>query len=153
MNFSNTPPSLIVAINERHLSKVDKFFRMSHGASSSLSDLGETSFLLEIKIDCRVKEKSASQLIWNIVQSWRLNPEIKHCTTCVVYLHRSPGPTGFMLTGKERWTDKREIAARVREIRRTSKLPAPLVAKYFLSFTPIEGMFKVQERSPAENET
>jgi hypothetical protein len=137
----------VSAINERHIPRIDKLFRMFAGASSTLLELGETSFLVEIEIDHRVTEESAPQLVWNIAQSWRRgNPELSQCTKCVVHLRRSPGPTGFMLPASGSQTDgdadagmdPRGIAARIREIESASDLPTPLIARYLLSFDPVE---------------
>ena len=79
MNPSNTAPSLISEINECHIGKVDKFFRMCAGASSRLTKLGGSTFHLKITIDRRVTEESVKQLIWNIAKSWRSqNLELSH---------------------------------------------------------------------------
>lgn len=158
MKRASDTRSLIPAINERHIPTVDKFFRMCAGASSKLLALGKSTFQLEIRIDQRVTGESAPRLVWNIAQSWRnQNPELGDCLACIVCLHRSPGPTGFMLPASGRpadddaevRTDPLEIAARIHEIESASRLPAPLLARYFLSFTLFEGIGKIQKMSPA----
>lgn len=157
MKRASTITSPVSVINERHIPMVDKFFRMCAGASSTLMELRNFSFLLEIKIDSRVTEESAPQLIWDIAQSWRSrNPELENCLTCIVYLRRSPGPTGFMLPASGSQTDgdadagmdPRGIAARIHEIESASKLPAPLIARYLLGFEPMEAMVRAPDRTP-----
>lgn len=157
MKLPSAVTSPVSAINERHIPRVDKFFRMCAGASSKLLELRNFSFLLEIKIDSRVTEESAPQLVWNIAQSWlSQNPELENCLTCTVYLRRSPGPTGFMLPASGSQTDgdadagidPREIAARIHEIESASKLPAPLIARYLLGFDPLEAMVRAPDRIP-----
>lgn len=155
MKRASTVTSPVPAINERHIPRIDKFFRMCAGASSTLLELRNFSFLLEIKIDSRVTEESAPQLVWNIAQSWRSrNPELENCLACIVYLRRSPGPTGFMLPASggqadgdvEAGMNPRGIAARIHQIESASKLPAPLIGRYLLGFGPMEAMVRSPDR-------
>ncbi len=157
MKRSSAITSPVPSINERHISRVDKFFRMFAGASSTLLEVRNFSFLLEIKIDSRVTEESAPQLVWNIAQSWRSrNPELENCLTCIVDLRRSPGPTGFMLPASgsqadadaDAGVDSQEIAARIHEIKSASKLPAPLIARFLIGFAPMEAMVRAPDRIP-----
>lgn len=159
MKPSPVTTSPVQEINERHIPRFDKFYRMCAGASSRLLDLGETSFLLEIKIDQRVTVESAPQLVWNIARSWRtLNPELVHCATCVVHLRRSPGPTGFLLptdgsrADGDGGMDSHEASARIHEIESASRLPAPLMARYLLGFDPVEVLVRAPDLIPGPPE-
>lgn len=150
MKRSAAIPSPLSTINERHISRVDKSFRMVAGASPRLLEPGKTSFLPEIRIDHRVTGENASRSIRNTARSWRNGkPGLRHCITCVVCLHRSPGPAGFVLS---RSADRTGIANAIDEVKRSNDLPAPLIGRFLLGFDPVEVMVRAPVRIPGSAE-
>lgn len=143
LEYSEIPDEL-KPINDRHIPRSDKFFRMFAGASTHLTALHEGCFELETRIDHRKRKVSDEQLARNIARSWSHNPELSSCSECIVRFYQSAGPTGFAVPAKkikETGTEglARILMAKFRAMAEAEKQPAPLIAEYSIALTPDSG--------------
>ena len=126
-------------LNRRHISAVDKFYRMFAGASSRVTRVGGGSFDLRVELSSRVPEDERDGLVRKITMSWRHNRVLKRCERVRVQVFLSPSAQGFHLAVNPSANDpKAELAQAAKEqIARMGKAegqPKQLFAEYVAAF-------------------
>ena len=82
------------ALNNRHESSRDKWFRMCAGASSKITSFENGIIHLKITVDERLK-LTLERISRNIVESWIHEDELCHATGFVAEVFKTEGLLGF----------------------------------------------------------
>lgn len=83
-------------LNRRHVSSIDKFYRMCAGAGSEITAFEDPTIYLAITLDDRQKAPF-DELVGKIAQSWLHEEELKNAVDYVAEIFRTDGRLGALV--------------------------------------------------------
>jgi hypothetical protein len=105
----------IKTITEKHIRKIDKFYRMFSGLSSELIEYNNDVIHLKIKVSKKWPKDSLTTAK-QIAQDWKdFNSELKDAKSFVVEIYHISGSTGFVIDPKKR-PDKEHLEESIKSL-------------------------------------
>lgn len=101
-------------LNARHARNIDKFFRSSAGAASTLTGFHEGFIYLDIKLDDRL-QNPVEAITRNIALSWRREKELAGAVAYCASLYKSARWSGYLLDPDATPRQKEEAIRRMKE--------------------------------------
>lgn len=101
-------------INQQHISRIDKFFRMYAGAASKLIAFDAGYIYLEIRVDDRLTIP-LDKIARNIAESWRREPELRGAIGYSALISKSARWSGFILEADSAEAEVEYALSRLKE--------------------------------------
>ncbi len=83
-------------INQQHVARVDKYFRMFHGLSSYAAGFHAGQIYLEVRLDRRF-QGDPDEMVRKVAATWRNEPEFAEAEGYSALLYRTARQQGFII--------------------------------------------------------